>query len=148
MTTFFDSSALVKLYADEAYHEVVRAVAGPIVVSTLARVEVPSAIWRKQRVGDVSAEAAGILVLEFEFDWFGDDRHGPRFDAVPADIHVLDEAAGLAASHGLRAYDAVHLSTALAARRVLPECTSIAVFDVSLRAAAISQGFSPIPSAG
>ena len=41
MTTFFDSSALVKLYADETHHEVVRAVAGPIVVSTLARVEVP-----------------------------------------------------------------------------------------------------------
>ena len=148
MTIFFDSSALVKLYADEAHHDAVRSLEGPIVVSSLARVEVPSAIWRKHRIGELSAEEAGTLVLEFEFDWFGDDRHGPRFDEVPAESNVLDEAAVLVASHGLRAYDAVQLASALAARRVLAECTAIAAFDIAQRAAAISEGFALVPRSG
>ena len=146
MTRFFDSSALVKLYSNEVDSEAVRALTGPIVVSVLARVEVPSAIWRKQRLGDITSEEAGTLALEFEFDWFGDDDAPPRFDAVPADARVLDSAANLVASHGLRAYDAIHLSTALAVRRILPECASIVVFDTSLRSAAISEGFELVPS--
>ena len=44
MIVFADSSALVKLYADEPDHKLVRE-QGSLVVSTLARVEVPAAIW-------------------------------------------------------------------------------------------------------
>ena len=50
MTVFADSSALVKLYADEPGHEPVRALSR-LVVSQLARVEVPSAIWRSSVSG-------------------------------------------------------------------------------------------------
>ena len=46
MIVFADSSAIAKLYADEQDHPLVRGLDG-LVVSALARVEVPSAIWRK-----------------------------------------------------------------------------------------------------
>jgi predicted nucleic acid-binding protein len=46
LSTFADSSALVKLYADEAGYEQVRDLVS-IAVAQLARVEVPAALWRK-----------------------------------------------------------------------------------------------------
>ncbi len=45
LSTFLDTSALVKLYVDEAGYRSIRLVQ-VIVVSALARVEVPSALWR------------------------------------------------------------------------------------------------------
>ncbi len=47
MSVFADSSALVKLYADESDHELVRRI-DVLIVSQVARVEVPAALWRKQ----------------------------------------------------------------------------------------------------
>ena len=55
MSVFADSSALVKLYADEVGHEAIRAIRTRLIVSQLARVEVPSAIWRKQRIARTAA---------------------------------------------------------------------------------------------
>ena len=57
MSTFADSSALVKLYADESGYEHIRGI-GSIAVSQLARVEVPAALWRKQSIGELSANEA------------------------------------------------------------------------------------------
>jgi predicted nucleic acid-binding protein len=54
LSTFADSSALVKLYADEVGHEQVRGLVS-VAVAQLARVEVPAALWRKQRMGELSA---------------------------------------------------------------------------------------------
>lgn len=62
-----DSSALVKLYADEHGHRAIRAL-DMLVVSAIARVEVPSALWRKTRTGELEDTAAGILVSAFEID--------------------------------------------------------------------------------
>ena len=47
---------------------------------------------------------------------------------------------------GLRAYDAVQLSAALAVRRVDESCTEFAAFDRSLRTAAATEGFELMPS--
>jgi hypothetical protein len=55
VSVFADSSALVKLYADEPGHEQVRN-PGLLLVSQLARVEVPAAIWRKHRMGELSPD--------------------------------------------------------------------------------------------
>ena len=145
MSTFADSSALVKLYADEAGHEQVRSLAS-IAVAQLARVEVPAALWRKQRVGELSADDARLLTADFEADYFGTDSEPPRFAAVVVTGRLLDEAARLSASHGLRAYDAVQLSTALAVRRADESCTEFAAFDRSLRTAAATEGFGLMPS--
>jgi len=109
-------------------------------------VEVPAALWRKQRMGELSAGDARLLTADFEADYFGTDSEPPRFAAVVATGSLLDEAARLCASHGLRAYDAVQLSTALAVRRVDESCVEFAAFDRSLRTAAATEGFELMPS--
>jgi predicted nucleic acid-binding protein len=145
MSTFADSSALVKLYADEAAHQEIRELAG-IVIAALARVEVPAALWRKQRMGELSASDARVLTADFEADYFGTDSEPPRFAAVAVTGSLLNEAATLCATHGLRAYDAVQLSAALAVRGADESCAAFAAFDRSLRTAAAAEGFDLVPS--
>ncbi|HET7386948.1 MAG TPA: type II toxin-antitoxin system VapC family toxin [Nocardioidaceae bacterium] len=140
MSTFADTSALVKLYADEPGAEQVRALAG-LLVAQIARVEVPAALWRKRRVGELSRADAALLLRDFESDYFGTLDEPPRFVAVVADSAVLDSAARLCGVHGLRAYDAVQLACALATREADPECRTFAAFDVQLCAAAHAEGF-------
>lgn len=141
MSVFADSSALVKLYVAEVGHEVVRASAHPFVISSLARVEVPAAFWGKSRTGEVSAADATLLVSAFEFDFHGDDAVGSIFVILSLNESILVAAAREAARHGLRAYDAVQLACAIAARGVDPSVDTFAVFDLKLRNAAIAEGF-------
>ena len=137
MTVFADSSALVKLYADEDGADLVRSVP-LLVVSAVARVEVPAALWRKSRTGGLSAEHAGILVGAFTADWY-DPSAG--FVPVALRAQALDEAASSAATHGLRAYDAVQLACALAARRADRDVDVFLCFDRELRDAAGREDF-------
>jgi len=137
VTVFADSSALVKLYADEDDADLVRVV--PVfVVSAIARVEVPAALWRKSRTRDLSQEDAGILVSAFAADWSGPSS---SFVAVALRPEVLEQAASSAAVHGLRAYDAVQLACALTARAADPEIEVFLCFDAELRGAASREGF-------
>jgi predicted nucleic acid-binding protein len=144
VSTFADSSALVKLYADEPDHEVIRN-ASTLVVSQLARVEVPAALWRKARTGELSPDDAGLLVADFEADYFGTPDSLPRFAAVAVAAAVLDAAAQLAAVHSLRAYDAVQLASARAAAAADPSCRTMAAFDLQLSVAAATEGFGLLP---
>jgi uncharacterized protein len=145
MTAFADSSAIVKLYFDEADHEIIRAEPN-MVVSALARVEVVAAIWRKQRMGDVSPDDARLLTGAFEFDYYGDEQTEPRFAVVDVVDSVLDEAALVAARHGLRAYDSVQLAAAMAARLAATGVDTFMAFDARLRAAASAEGWRLVPS--
>lgn len=144
MSAFADSSALVKLYADEPGFRDVRRVP-VLVVSVLARVEVPAAISRKHRTGDISAEVAAVLIADFEADYYGTDTEAARFAVVGVDDGILSGAARLCSVHGLRAYDAVQLASAMAARAAVPDCTSLTAFDAELRTAAAMEGFELVP---
>lgn len=144
---FADSSAVVKLYADEPGSDEIRALE-VLVVSCLARVEVPAALWRKARLRELDADDARILTDEFEADYFGTDEEVPSFAVVGLPTELLDRAADLAATQGLRAYDAVQLASALAAREADPACVELASFDADLREAAARTGLSLIPAAG
>jgi predicted nucleic acid-binding protein len=143
-TAFADSSALVKRYADEDSADVVRGL-GLLVVSALARVEVPAALWRKHRVGELAAEDASVLVAAFEAEWFPAADEEPRFHIVGVTPSILDDAARLAAAHGLRAYDAVQLASAVATRAAVPEGIVFAAFDRELRAAAAAEALRLVP---
>lgn len=144
MSVFADSSALVKLYADEPGHERIRLL-DLLVVSHLARVEVLAALWRKHRIGEISTTTTQVLVAEFEADFFGTAREEPRFLTVAVTPVVLDEAAKLVPVHGLRAYDAVQLASGLAARAAEPACDTFAAADADLRRAAGREGFELVP---
>lgn len=145
MSIFADSSALVKLYSDEPGHESIRA-APSMIVSQLARVEVPAAIWRKHRVGELTPGHARILVADFEADYLGTQQQAPRFTAIRITPDLLTAAARLCAVHSLRAYEAVQLATAIIARDVTLECDVLAAFDVQLRRAGAAEGFAVMPA--
>jgi predicted nucleic acid-binding protein len=146
-TVFADTSAIVKRYADEVDHQVVRALGEPLVVSALARIEVHSALWRKRRLGELTDDAVAVLSDEFESDWWGDDHHEASFIAVAITDSVLDVAVSQVARHGLRASDAVQLASAIEARQAEPSIESFACFDAELRGAAVREGFALVPAA-
>jgi predicted nucleic acid-binding protein len=137
----------VKLYADEAGFEAVRDL-DTFVVSALARVEVPSALWRKARTGELGDSAASLLVKAFEIDFHGDHDSNSRFTVVSLTESILVMAAREAARASLRAYDAVQLASALAVRDLDPLCSQFACFDGDLRRAAGRAGFALLPEAG
>lgn len=114
-------------------------------MSCVARVEVPAALWRKRRTGELGSVHARTLTDVFEADYFGDGTSGRRFLILGIPDEVLDEAAHLVATHALRAYDGIQLASALAAREVDPECNAFACFDDGLRAAAAANGLTLIP---
>jgi predicted nucleic acid-binding protein len=140
MTPFADSSAIVKLYADEPGHETIREL-DQLVVAQVTRVEVPAALWRKQRMDQLSAEDSALLVTQFEADWFGTDQAPRRFEIVRLTALILEDAARLTATHQLRAYDAVQLATARAVRAADPRITQFVAFDHTLLRAAAADGF-------
>lgn len=135
MTVFADSSAVVKRYADEPGAEIVRELP-LLVVSTLARVEVTAALWRKVRTGQLAEADAALLAEVFTAEW-----HTDLFVAVDAGVGIVDDATSVVARHGLRAYDGMQLASALAARRADPDVDTIACFDVELASAAAREGF-------
>ena len=141
MSTFADTSAVVKLYVDEPGHDVVRRL-GPLVVSRLARVEVVAALWGVQRRGRLSTRAAATLVAAFEADY---TTPGSRYAVVEPAPSILDDAARLTGLHGLRAYDAVQLASARAAAAADGRVRTFAAFDGQLRDAAAREGFVLLP---
>ncbi len=144
MTVFADSSALVKLYADEDGHQAIRELDN-LVVAQIARVEVPAAIWRKTRAGQLGAVSAAALIAEFEADYFGTGEELPRFASIELGPSLLDDAAALSATRGLRASDAVQLAAARVAAAADSTCGRFAAFDRGLRTAAAAEGFALIP---
>lgn len=136
---FADSSALVKLYADEQQSDDVRKLS-PLVVSQLARIEVPAALWRKHRIGEIAATDVAVLVADFEADYFGDIDAPPRFSVVAVTATLADAAAHLVGVHGLRAYDGIQLASALAVAAAVPDGVDFLAFDGALSAAAAAEG--------
>lgn len=109
--------------------------------------EVPAALWRKQRMGELSAADAELLGRAFAGDLQGTTEQAPRLAAVSVSSAVLERAAELVAGHPLRAYDAVQLACALAARDAIPDCATFACFDRALRRAAAAHGFAGVSAA-
>ncbi len=58
---------------------------------------------------------------------------------------TLEDAVRLTGVHGVRAYDAVQLASARAARAVDPGIDAFAAFDHGLRRAAAAEGFTLLP---
>lgn len=142
MTIFVDSSAVVKLYVPEPGHEVIRRRQDLMVVASVTRVEVVAAFWRKHRIDELAAADAATLAAAFEADL---DESG-RFATVSTSPDVLRLAVEAVARHGLRAYDAVQLGTALAARGAVPGLEAFGAFDRQLRRAAEAESFEVVPA--
>lgn len=142
MIVYADSSVLVKRFVREVGSENVRDLLGhgrEIATSALARVEIRSAVARQVREGLLDAGGAARVL----------DRV-TRFLATVVVVEprgrVLDLAGELVGRRPLRAYDAVHLASAL---RLANESQATVVFacaDVALLAAASAEGLRTLPA--
>jgi predicted nucleic acid-binding protein len=105
-----------------------------------------AAVWRKHRAGDLDLDDSLLLIRAFTADYAGTADKEPRFLAVKVSDGILERAAELSGIHGLRAYDAVQLASALAAREVDGRCAKFAAFDHDLALAATAEGFEAFPT--
>ncbi|MBI5576091.1 MAG: type II toxin-antitoxin system VapC family toxin [Deltaproteobacteria bacterium] len=106
MILYLDTSALVKLYIEELHSDDVRRWADEAEIVATCRVAYPEAVSafnRRMRAGDMMKNIYGSAMKYFRRDW---DR------LAIVDFREID-AGRLAAKHGLRGFDAIHLSAAL-----------------------------------
>lgn len=89
--------------------------------------------------------ALRTLTAAFEWGWFDGDAEAEPLAIVTPNEEILDRAAHTTAVHGLRAYDAIQLATAVVARAADPDLTTFACFDERLADAARLEGFTTIP---
>lgn len=134
---YLDSSALAKLYVAEPGSEDARALVqahrGRLFTSVVTWAEVQSALarcWREQRIPDAQYR---LQQRGFAADWC-------MLHAVNLSLPVLAPAERLFKKHALRAYDAIHLCSALWIGRPVFAC-----FDERLRRAAAAEGLSVAP---
>ena len=152
MILYLDSSAVVKLYAREPHREDVRAAVAEatlVCASLLVYAEARSAFSRKVRDGHLDAELHDALVERLDGEIAG------AYALYPVGEELVYFAGDLTREHGLRAYDAVHLATALTFRDEArseaatsgrgspgePEELLMLTFDKDLYKAARSEGF-------
>lgn len=141
---FFDSSALVKRFAQEQGSAFVLRLLRPstknrLYAARITEVEVCAALSRRRKANTINAAQAtkGLRRLRHDLP--------RRFTQVAIREGVLVEASRLAETFALRAYDAVQLAAAMAANneRVLNGIAPLIVVsaDVDLNDAPRAEGF-------
>lgn len=136
MILFFDTSALVKLYADEAHSDWMRCrtdEAPACLVSQITWVEMCAALAFKRRTGQIDADALGFAMGRLRAEW-------PGYVRLAVDAELIADAGRLAQNHALRAYDSLQLATACKAREVAGSDMGFCVFDRALAKAAADRG--------
>ena len=141
---YFDSSALVKLYAEENGTDLVREIRQQkdtvIFLSDIAVVEFGATLARKLRERIITEDEYTTMVDDFMDDYM------LEYTKVEINIDVLSLAVKLAKKNALKAYDAVQLACAIKVRseiEVKENMVEIAfvVADKTLEKAAQVEGF-------
>ncbi|MGC9332664.1 MAG: type II toxin-antitoxin system VapC family toxin [Anaerolineae bacterium] len=117
---YLDASALVKRYVNEEGSDWLRATITParsqlLFTSRMTIVEVISAFARRVRDGSLTLEEFASARDLFRGDCLDE------YQIMPPTIAVIDSASVLLELHPLRAYDAIHLATALGAQQFLAD---------------------------
>jgi uncharacterized protein len=106
---YLDTSALVKLYAEEEGTETVEQAvdeAEAVATSVVAYAEARAALARKLREDVFSPEKHQEAVEALDEDW-------ETLDKPEVSEDLVHEAGNLAEEHALRGFDAIHLASAL-----------------------------------
>lgn len=120
---FFDTSAVVKRYADEqgtqTVDQLIETPENTVVVTSLSVVEIASAFRRKHNRGEISKQQRdGLLVSFFE-------EATERFVVIPVDEYIFESAFDLVLEDDLRTLDSLQLAAALALPTPNPEMTFV-----------------------
>ena len=132
MILFADTSALGKLYVQEAFSDVMRVLAREarmIAVSRIAWAEAMAAF--AQRVREQPADAASIEAVRTRLraDW-------PAYAVIEVTQPLVELAGDYADTFALRAYDSVQLASARTLQEGSSEVFQFACFDARLQKAA------------
>ena len=125
---YLDTSALVKLYVNEAGSVDMRSLvqtcdhAG---TSLIARAEMAAALSRARRLNILSVKEAGTAWESFLKDWVSLSRLG-------LSKQVIERASEAAWDYSLRGYDAVHFASIMLWREVLEAEVILVTFDREL----------------
>jgi predicted nucleic acid-binding protein len=140
---YLDASALVKRYVDESGSDWLRStlvVAPPplLFTSRMTIVEVTSAFARRAREGSLTPDEFAAACDAFRGDCLNE------YQIMPPTMAIVDLACGLLEQHALRAYDVLHLASALGAQQFLaaqdyPSLTFLSADD-RLNNAATAEG--------
>ncbi len=137
MITFFDASALVKRYVDESGTTAIRALFRARrlrpAVSRLTAVEVPAALARRARRGDLPERVARACAKHLASDL-------AEMHVVEPRGPLIEQAADLVWRHDLRAYDALQLASALYLLREVGSATRFVCADRALTVVAVREG--------
>ncbi|MDW8075944.1 MAG: type II toxin-antitoxin system VapC family toxin [Bacteroidota bacterium] len=138
---YFDSSALIKRYVQEEGSEQVQSLfSAPVRTAStiLTYVEVRAALGKAIRMDRLDDGEAARAWDSFCAEWESVIRVG-------IDQALLQQAADAAERHSLRAYDAVHLASALLLRGNVGVPVVMATFDYELWKAARQRGMQVFP---
>jgi uncharacterized protein len=139
LTLYCESNAIVSVYLREpGRNELFQAEISrePVVSSRLAFVEVRAALARaafRENPARLTGSDYSRVLREFESDW-------RRYLRIAASDELVVLAADLARIYLLRAYDAVHLATALTIRDRVTDSTLVSTWDAELARAAQAEG--------
>ncbi len=133
--SYFDASALVKLYVSEAGSAWVDAfinarqpggaLSNLVTIVEIGIVEVAAAIARRQREGALTHQARNQL-----FRVLSEDKQ-ELFQMIAVTGNIINKAAALTQKYPLRGYDAVHLAGALFITQEMANAASASVIFVS-----------------
>ena len=143
--TYWDTSALLKLYVNEtdsAYFETLAAENRPIFTADIAREEMLCTLYRKELEGNVEPGSADLL-----FKQFLSDESAGRVVIVPNGRDVVTEAERLVKRCYavtpllmVRSLDVIHVASALVGK-----AKTVVATDSRLRAAAGAMGLNVLP---
>jgi len=142
MNLYVDTSALIKRYVRETGSEQVVAHFGqfPIIgTSALTQAEMASAMSKAVRLGWVDESEISLAWQDFLSHW-------PAYTRLPVSTGIIERAASMAWRHGLRAYDSVHLASALTWKDMVGDEVTFACYDQNLLKAAQQEGLQIWPT--
>ena len=109
MVAYLDTSAMIKLYVEEAGREIVIdavSSADRMVTSAVAYAEARAGLARRLREGEFSDQEHRGMITDLDRDW-------GTFTRLPVHDAIARFAGRLAERHSLRGFDAIHLASAM-----------------------------------
>jgi predicted nucleic acid-binding protein len=141
MNLYVDTSALIKNYVRETSSDQVIELLSQhqfIGTSAITQAEMASAMSKAGRLRWVEND-------DIESAWQDFISHWAAFIRLPLSTGIIEQVAALCWRYGLRAYDAIHLASALTWKDVAGDEVIFACFDQALTKAARKEGLQVWP---